>query len=102
MKIYPEILILPDVHGEHMAKQCVICGGMPSEENPEIEITCGNGCVSMTTDNDLCLECAVWFWRAFKHAHKDGTRAACIRLLEGYPPVSDEVKAQALEMGSLQ
>jgi hypothetical protein len=96
MRTYPNTLVLPNIDPKKgKALCCVICGGKPSEDAPGFEIVLPDGTISMTTDDDLCLECAIHFWRAFKAFHGANARNVALELLGRYSVTRDAVQAQS-------
>lgn len=80
------MLNLPPVADDGKARQepCAICGATVVRGSRH-ERRCANGSISMTVDNDLCLECAVHLWRAIKHVYGPGSVRLCHDLLRAYP-----------------
>ncbi len=76
---------VPATAGDMTQRPCLICGGEPGDG---LEIVNPNGMVSMSVDDDLCLECAVWLWRAFKSQGGPDTRTMVLALLSAYGPTS--------------
>ena len=68
---------------------CQVCGGQRINEG---EFKLPDGAVSMDVDADLCLECAILFWRAFKHANPHNYKTLIIELLRFYPVTQDAVE----------
>jgi hypothetical protein len=72
---------------------CAICGAQPNPEAPEDEHISPNGRSSYSPDADLCLECAIHLWRAFKAAHPNYGQAAR-DLLRGYRETQQHVPSE--------
>ena len=73
---------------------CAICGSRPNPAAPEDEHIRPNGMSSYSPDIDLCLECAIHFWRAFKAAHPSDYGNAARDLLRGYCETRDSCPAE--------
>lgn len=54
------------------------------------------GYLSAEVDNDICLECAIHFWRAFKWNAAQNTRAMVLAFLAQYPTTSESIKTSQL------
>jgi hypothetical protein len=72
---------------------CAICGAQPNPEAPEEEHICPSGRSSYSPDADLCLECAIHLWRAFKAAHPNYCKASR-DLLRGYRETQQHVPSE--------
>ncbi len=84
-----EKLFLPSVPatpGDMTQGPCLFCGGEPGDG---LEIIQPDGSISMSADKDLCLECAVWLWRAFKFHGGPDTRTMVLALLSAYGPTAE-------------
>jgi len=65
-------LHLPEVAGgdEATNADCLICGAKPEADSLQHRMP--DGKISMSVDNDLCLECAIHVWRAAKELFGNG------------------------------
>jgi hypothetical protein len=74
---------------------CAICGGVRDcrQDDPDPgEFIGPDGLLSFDIDGDLCLECAIHLWRAFKDAFPADFRARALELLRHYPITAAAVK----------
>lgn len=71
-------------------RACLICGATPMKDTHEYRMP--DGMISMSVDADLCLECAVHFWRAFKHSYQSTARREAIRVLSRYGPTASSAR----------
>ena len=89
-------VFLPSVEGECRVTVCLICGAVPASPDPdELEFRMPNGMISMSVADDLCLECAVHFWRALKEIlMAEGLQATAHNALARYSVTAEAMKAQ--------
>ena len=89
-------LRLPEVTstGEDPLTNCLICGARP--ESPDsLQHVLPDGKISMSVDCDLCMECAIHVWRAFKELYGSGTvRFAAIKALKRYSLTAEAMRRQ--------
>ncbi len=86
----PDKLFLPTVPVPDCAQgPCLICGGEPGDG---LEIVNPSGITSMSVDVDLCLECAVWLWRALKFQNGSDTRTVVLAVLSAYGPTAEAAR----------